>query len=220
MDLNNTPRSFRVEVCVDSYSKAYTAEKAGADQIELCSSLHLDGLSPSVELINACLENLSIRTKVMVRPISGSFRITEPVMDKVMKEIRVLKNIGVEEVVFGFISENDTLDIEAIQKVAEAAYPMDITIHKAIDYSKNPLSDIQLLKKISSIKSILTSGCAPTALDGVPILQQMAEAAGNEIEIIAAGKINPSNLKELHSMLEFKCYHGKNILGDLEINSL
>ena len=36
-----------VEVCANSYEYAIKAEKAGADRIELCKDLHLDGLTPT-----------------------------------------------------------------------------------------------------------------------------------------------------------------------------
>ena len=35
-----------IEVCAESYEYALKAEKAGADRIELCKDLHLDGITP------------------------------------------------------------------------------------------------------------------------------------------------------------------------------
>ena len=39
------------EVCVDSLEDAIKAEKNGANRIELCGRLDLDGLTPSRDLI-------------------------------------------------------------------------------------------------------------------------------------------------------------------------
>ena len=36
-----------IEVCAESYEYAEKAQKAGADRIELCKHLHLDGLTPN-----------------------------------------------------------------------------------------------------------------------------------------------------------------------------
>ncbi len=36
-----------IEVCVDTFSDALAAESKGANRIELCSHLSLDGLTPS-----------------------------------------------------------------------------------------------------------------------------------------------------------------------------
>ena len=40
------------EVCVDSLEEALKAEKNGANRIELCGRLDLDGLTPSRDLIS------------------------------------------------------------------------------------------------------------------------------------------------------------------------
>ena len=39
------------ESCVETYDEAMNAESQGADRIELCSRLDLDGLTPSKELV-------------------------------------------------------------------------------------------------------------------------------------------------------------------------
>ena len=45
------------EVCVDSLIDAICAQKNGADRIELCSRLDLDGLTPEKELIKKTISN-------------------------------------------------------------------------------------------------------------------------------------------------------------------
>ena len=39
-----------VEVCANSYESAINAELGGANRIELCKDLHLDGLTPDDEI--------------------------------------------------------------------------------------------------------------------------------------------------------------------------
>ena len=45
------------EVCVDTFIDAINAEKNGADSIELCGRLDLDGLTPSRRLIKKVFLN-------------------------------------------------------------------------------------------------------------------------------------------------------------------
>ena len=43
--------NFTKEACVDNIDDAINVEKNGANQIELCSRLDLDGLTPNKKLI-------------------------------------------------------------------------------------------------------------------------------------------------------------------------
>ena len=61
------------ESCVETYDEAMYAESQGADRIELCSRLDLDGLTPSKELVKRLVSDLTIPLKVMVRPRKGDF---------------------------------------------------------------------------------------------------------------------------------------------------
>ena len=58
------------EVCVDSYEDAASVESNGADRIELCSRLDLDGITPSNDLLLRVHPDLKIPIRVMVRPVS------------------------------------------------------------------------------------------------------------------------------------------------------
>ena len=49
-----------IEVCADSYEYAEKAEKAGADRIELCKDLHLDGLTPNHESAKRTIDRLNL----------------------------------------------------------------------------------------------------------------------------------------------------------------
>ena len=61
------------ESCVETYEEALKAESRGADRIEICSRLDLDGLTPSKDLVRKLVKRLSIPLKVMVRPRCGDF---------------------------------------------------------------------------------------------------------------------------------------------------
>ena len=49
-----------IEVCTESYEYAVNAEKAGADRIELCKDLHLDGLTPNYDTVKKTINKLNI----------------------------------------------------------------------------------------------------------------------------------------------------------------
>ena len=64
---------FLKESCVESLSEAISAEKNGANLIELCAKLNEDGLTPSANLIKDVQSNIMIPIKVMIRPRKGDF---------------------------------------------------------------------------------------------------------------------------------------------------
>ena len=62
-----------LESCVETYDEAMNAETQGADWIELCSRLDLDGFTPSKELVKRLVSDLTIPIELMVRPRKGVF---------------------------------------------------------------------------------------------------------------------------------------------------
>ena len=63
-----------IEVCVDTLTDALNAESNGANRIELCSHLSLDGLTPTFELTKKALAALKIPVHVMIRSRAINFQ--------------------------------------------------------------------------------------------------------------------------------------------------
>ena len=80
------------EVCVDSFEDAINAEKNGANRIELCSRLDLDGLTPSKKLISKVFSKLNIPIRVMIRPKQPSFIYSEEEIRQMLKPLYFVKN--------------------------------------------------------------------------------------------------------------------------------
>jgi copper homeostasis protein len=84
---------FEVEVCVDSIESAIVAENAGANRIELCSSLAEGGLTPSFALIALSKKILKIPIMVMIRPRAGDFYYSELEFEVMKKDILCCKEL-------------------------------------------------------------------------------------------------------------------------------
>ncbi|MFK5956849.1 MAG: copper homeostasis protein CutC, partial [Planctomycetota bacterium] len=65
------------EVCTETLAGAVAAQKGGADRIELCSRLDLDGLTPSGDLLLQVKETVDLPVLCMVRPHADGFCYTE-----------------------------------------------------------------------------------------------------------------------------------------------
>lgn len=200
------------EACVETLEDALVADKRGANRIELCSALDQDGLTPSEELTQQCVQNLSIPVMAMVRPRGGNFVYTEEEIRQMEAEIEFFKKSGVVGVVFGLLTENGEIDMENTSRLARLAMPLDITFHKAIDYSGDVLKSFQQLNTIDGITRVLTSGGMDTAWNGRDVLKQMQDLPGRRIKIIAAGKVLPENREQIAEFTGVSELHGKRIV--------
>lgn len=203
------------EACVETFQQAVNAEKEGADRIELCAALHLDGLTPSEDLILQVKKQLNIPVRVMIRPRGGDFVYSEAELDQMQASVEFCKTVGVEGVVFGILNRDRTLNLKAISKITNIAQPLKVIIHKAVDHTPYPLESLRELCKITGITGVLTSGGARTAFEGKEILKEMLNLSGEQLEIVVAGKVTHLNNEEMHKLINAKAYHGKLIVGSL-----
>lgn len=200
------------EACVESLEEAVAAEKRGAHRIELCSDLAQDGLTPSRELTFQCLKHLSIPIMAMVRPRGGNFVYSEAEVRQMEEEIGFFKQAGVAGVVFGLLTPENTIDIENTSYLSNLAAPLEVTFHKAIDYSTDVLQAFQEMNIIKGITRVLTSGGMNTAWNGREILKQMQDMQDRKMKIIAAGKILPENRLQIAEYTGVSELHGKRIV--------
>lgn len=203
-----------LEACIEILSEAVKAEKNGANRLELCSRLDLDGLTPDEDLILQVVEKVKIPVKVIIRPKAGNFLYSESELEEMKDSIRFCKKMKVRGVVFGILDETKNLNLDQIQKLAELASPLEVTIHKAIDQTPDLLKSVAELSRMKSITSILTSGGTPTAFEGSEMLKKMIQLAGGSLKIIPAGSITHHNMAIVHKIIGAEEYHGRRIVGD------
>lgn len=207
--------TFIKEACVENLNQAVKAEALGADRIELCDNLDLDGTTPPTDLIKAVVQNVSIPVRVMIRPRGGDFIYTHEELNIMQQQINSCKQLGVEGVVFGVLNPDNTLNIPVIKTLIAWATPLQVTIHKAIDDTPNIPEALNALQNLNKPVTVLTSGGKATAQEGKAILKQLVNMANLDTEILPAGKINAKNINSLHEYIGAKAYHGKRIVGTL-----
>lgn len=203
------------EACVESFQNALKAQELGAERIELCARLDLGGLTPSYALIESVRKELHLPIMVMIRPRGGNF-MYNPIEMKIMRQsIETCKAIGVAGVVFGMLQASGAIDKRGTQQLAGWSYPLEITFHKAIDETPDPVVAVENLKQIEGITRVLSSGGADTALEGASVLNEMIACAENRIIIMAGGKVTANNLEEMTHKIHTYEFHGKKIVGSL-----
>ena len=201
------------EVCVDSLEDALKAEKNGANRIELCGRLDLDGLTPSRDLIKNVVSILKIPIRVMIRPKHPSFEYSEDEINTMIDDIEFCKGFGLDGVVFGCLDENSNFKMDQINRLSKIAKPLKVIIHKAIDYTNSVTDSLSLLSANSNINGVLTSGGERFAINAVETLKKMLVLVPDRFEIIIAGGITFENFESLHARINGGFYHGKKIIN-------
>jgi len=200
---------FQLEACAVSLSQALEAEQKGAHRVELCARLETEGMTPDLPLVKSLCENLHIPIRVMIRATESGYAADPSVLKEMIDSISALKQLPIDGFVFGVMKDN-RVDREAMKELIDHAAPLPVTFHKAIDASDDIMDDLKWLNQQELVDTILTSGGAIKAIDGIEsILEMKSEFRG---QVMAAGKITAVVLPELHKKLQLNWYHGRAIV--------
>ena len=183
-----------IEVCAESYEYAIKAEKAGANRIELCKDLHLDGLTPDYEAAKKTIDSLNIPVFILIRPREGDFIYSKEEFELMKSDIVKFKEMGCKGIVSGVLNDNYSIDVERTKELVELSKPLEFTFHRAFDIVKDPIEEIESLIKMG-IDRILTSGQNEKAIDGLVLLEQLNNISNNRIVIMPGSGISKNNLK-------------------------
>lgn len=204
------------EACVEGFEQALKAQTLGADRVELCARLDLDGITPDKETIEKAFTHLQIPIRVMVRPRGGDFHYSPNEMNQMLETISFCRNLGVEGVVFGNLNDKQEIDIDQTTKLATEAGHLKTVFHRAIETTAHLANSVELLKAETMVDAILVSGTGGgKASDHVKELLDLRKRFGDR-ELVVCGKVTQNNLRALHQQIGASAYHGKLIVGDLK----
>lgn len=195
----------KLEICIDSFESFSNAKKANADRIELCSSLSLDGLTPSVGLVKL-IENENIEKFVMIRPREGNFSYSYDEFLQMKKEIEAFKNYKIDGFVFGILTDDNRLDLKRMKELIDFAKPYPCVLHRAVDFSVDFEEKIKDIINLGFIR-ILTSGKKDLAVNGLELIEKLQKNYGDKIEIMAGSGLNYKNMEEVYKKTKIKNYH-------------
>ena len=195
-----------LEICCDTVQSAITAEKNGADRIELCENLAQGGVTPSAAKIKLAKKHLSIPVFVLIRPRKADFLYDEIDFAMMLEDILQAKALGADGIVSGVLLPNGEMDIERMRQLVDTAAPLPFTCHRAFDMCLNPEKAIEDLIHIG-VSRILTSGQEPNAQLGRDNLSKFAAIAHNRLSIMACGDLLPENIHHVYPISGIYEYH-------------
>ena len=190
-----------IEVCAESYEYAEKAEKAGADRIELCKDLHLDGITPDYESAKRTIDKLNIPVFILIRPSEGDFTYSNEEFELMKQDIVKFKEIGCKGIVSGILNLDNTIDLNRTKELINLSKPLEFTFHKAFDIVTDPLKELEKLILLG-VDRVLTSGQKEKAVKGIELLKKLKKNAKNKIIIMPGSGINKSNIMNFRSFNE------------------
>ncbi|HYE55890.1 MAG TPA: copper homeostasis protein CutC [Chitinophagaceae bacterium] len=185
-----------LEIATSDIASSLAAEKGGASRIELCDNLSEGGTTQSYGTIKHCREKLSIDLFPIIRPRGGDFLYTDDEFHAMRHDIRLCKELGCDGVVIGLLKPEGSIDTERTAKLVEAAYPMEVTFHRAFDRCRDPFEALEQLISIGCTR-ILTSGQQPTAPAGADLIAELIKKADSRIIIMPGSGVRKENVQEL-----------------------
>ena len=203
-----------LEVCIESVDDAVTAGQCGADRIELNSALSLDGITPSLGLLQEVRARIGPKLPVMamVRPRAGDFCYSEAEFSTMRRDVDLLLAHGAGGIVFGILTADRCVDIPRCRQLTEQvlgnpAATEGAVFHRAFDCVAEPLAEIDALAALG-VRRILTSGQRTTAIEGADEIARYIRHAADRIEILPGAGVRPENVRELVLRTGCRQVHG------------
>lgn len=195
-----------LEICVDDAEGLATAIAAGADRIELCSVLELGGLTPMAGLMSLAAHS-PVPVRAMIRPRGGDFVFGPRDLDAMLGDISAVRQAGLEGVVLGASRPDGRLDIAMLEQLVDAAGNMPRTLHRAFDLVPDLAEAIDQAVSLG-FDTILTSGRARTAPEGLADLAHAHQLADGRITIMAGSGVNAEIAPAILAAAPLAALHG------------
>jgi copper homeostasis protein len=188
--------SVLVEACVDSVMSAVAAERGGARRLELCDNLFDGGTTPSAGMISAVKAAVRIPVIVIVRPRGGGFVYSQEEIGVMRLDIEAARMLGADGFAIGALTKDARVDAEQVRALMRHTGGLPVTFHRAFDLVRDQGEALETLMR-EGVSRVLTSGGAPTALEGVEAIAKLVGRAAGQIAIMAGGGVREETVQEI-----------------------
>lgn len=200
-------KRFQFEICANGVESCLAAQEGGADRVELCAGIPEGGTTPSYgEILIARKLLKTTRLHVIIRPRGGDFVYTSLELERMAADIDMARQLGCDGVVLGCLTADGDIDREANALLLSRAEGMSVTFHRAFDRCRQPMEALEDIIGMG-FDRILTSGQQPNAEQGIPLLRELQQRAGDRIVIMAGCGVNEQNIVRIQQETGIKEFH-------------
>ena len=204
------------EFCAENFTDIPRAVAAGAERIELCDNLAVGGTTPSYGVIKETADYLK-DTKTtfasMIRPRGGNFVYNSIELRIMESDILKAVEAGTSELVFGALTDDNSLDLEALETLMIASQGLPVTFHMAFDkiptdHQKSALDELVSL----GFDKILMHGDSLDKPVNTSKIAELVSYAADRIQILAGGGVTAANAETVSSETGSSYVHGTKIV--------
>lgn len=198
---------YKFEICANSVESCVEAQRGGANRVELCAGIPEGGTTPSygdIVLARKVLDTTKLH--VIIRPRGGDFLYSDLEREIMLEDVRTARRLGVDGVVFGVLTADGDVDMDFMRQLMAESEGMSVTFHRAFDVCRDPFVALEQIIELGCDR-ILTSGQMPKAEEGVDLLRQLVEKAGDRIIIMPGCGVNAGNIARIAQATGAKEFH-------------
>lgn len=207
-----------VEICVSDYESARQAFLGGASSLELCSNRSEGGTTPSIGLIEQCVQlvkSTNTELHVLIRPRPGDFVYSDEECQVIHKDIIAAKVAGADGIVCGMLTPAGRVDKTRMAVFRALSQPLQLTFHRAFDVmAMSSAHDdhggeeegVDCATALADIVDcgcdrLLTSGRHSTALQAVHsgALRSIIQQTEGRLLVVAASGVSRDNVQTIIS---------------------
>ena len=198
----------RIEVCIDAQPAAEAALADGADRLEVCARLDLDGLSPDPELLRQLRAATERPLFAMVRPRPGDFVLQDGEPDAMRRDLEQALELGADGVVIGCLTAQGEIPDQELGWVLDAlpqGFPR--TFHRAFESALDPAASLARIAGLG-FDRVLGSGRPGKVVDHLPYLTELVALAQQRgLVWLPGGGVRPHNADQILAHLPVQELH-------------
>jgi copper homeostasis protein len=128
------------------------------------------------------------------------------------RDIGRARTTDIGGIVTGVLKPDGDIDVDRTRSLVDSAAGLPVTFHRAFDRTRNLPDTLEQLIEIG-VSRVLTSGGAPTALEGAHVISALVALARDRITVLAGGGVRGHNVRELVEGTGVREVHARDVLG-------
>jgi copper homeostasis protein len=132
----------------------------------------------------------------MIRPRGGDFCYSTDEFAVMEYDLEMAKANGADMIVLGLLQADGTIDAARSAKLIARARPLPVTFHRAFDMTREPWEAFNTLLELG-VERLLTSGQEVTPVEGIELITELIERAGEKMIVMPGGGVNERNIRKL-----------------------